>query len=456
MKRESQPTTSGAAAAAAHPAVAPDSRQRELRWLWIAVSAAVLVKLLLLLFALSYFKDQISALYGIGHADNYQTLAKSISHGRGYRFFPDTALTLMREPGYPYFLAVFVHEFEDYKQAALVANMLIGGLAAILVFALARRLTALPWVPLTAALLFMAHPGIVLAELRASVETLFIFLLLIFMLLLCRALALRSVRNFAWAGMALGVATLVRSTALLFPVFLAAHAFLLERGWRPLVNAAGRAALVIACALLVLTPWIVRNYQLVGKFIPTASVQGIAMQAGYYLCVHNGERSFAELDQDAADQRNEIAAAQGYRFKPSYYQFFYDTGDEVKFNGELGREVVRQYVHSPATFAKCASENVFNFWYRGKNTAATTGNVVVQSLYMLLAIGGVWLGRRAMDRSVLTLLLLFVAYNIAVYAPIHAQARYSLAVVPILAVLGAVPICACWRGRQRPMKANAA
>ena len=37
--------------------------------------------------------------------DGYDQLAENLVNGNGYRFYPDTALTLMREPGYPILLA---------------------------------------------------------------------------------------------------------------------------------------------------------------------------------------------------------------------------------------------------------------------------------------------------------------------------------------------------------------
>lgn len=46
-----------------------------------------------------------------------------------------------------------------------------------------------------------------------------------------------------------------------------------------------------------------------------------------------------------------------------------------------------------------------------------------------------------MDKPTLALFLLFVAYTIAVYAPIHAQARYSIPVMPLLSMLAAIPLC---------------
>jgi hypothetical protein len=420
----------------------PIQQKKEIRWLSIAVLGIVAMKLVFLLFVLGHFNNQINSLYGIGHADNYYTLAKSISHGRGYRFLPDTSLTLMREPGYPYFLALFVYEFEDYNRAAIIANILLTGLTAFLILDLARKLTVLPWVAVVGPVLYMLHPGVVLAELRSGVEVLFIFLVLIFLVTLRRAVSRESATAYIYAGLALGVATLVRSTALLFPAFLVVHGLFFRRDLRSFILTASKAALVVTCALLVMTPWIVRNYMLVGKFIPTASVQGIALQVGHYQCTHDdGKKTFVELDSEAADVRNKVAAEQGYRFKPYYYQFFYDPHDEVKFNDALGAEVVHQYIQSPSTFLKCASKNVFYFWFEGKNPTATMGNVAIQSFYMILALAGIWIGYKSMDKSVLALLLLFVAYTVAVYAPIHAQARYSLPVMPILAILAAVPIC---------------
>jgi Dolichyl-phosphate-mannose-protein mannosyltransferase len=417
-------------------------RNRELKVLWIAVLCILILKLIFVTLAVSHLKDEINPLYGIGHADNYYSLAKNVSHGRGLRFDPDTSLTLMREPGYPYFLAVFVHEFEDYNRAAIIANIVLTALTAFLMFNLTRKLTTLAWVAVVGPILYMIHPGVVLAELRSGVEVLYIFLLLIFLSVLRMALSSESTRAYVYAGLVLGVTTLVRSTALLFPGAILLHSFIFRGGWSSLRRSVMQAVLVMACAFLVLTPWILRNYMLVGKFIPTASVQGIAMQVGNYLCTHDdGTKSFEELDRDAAAVRNKLAAQQGYRFKPNYYQYFYDPHDEVTFSNGLGAEVVRQYIQSPSLFFKCTAENVFNFWFQGKNRTSTLGNMAVQSFYLILAGVGLIVGYRRMDKPTLVLLLLFVGYTVAVYAPIHAQARYSLQVMPILAILAAIPIC---------------
>jgi Dolichyl-phosphate-mannose-protein mannosyltransferase len=169
-------------------------RNRELKVLWIAVLCILILKLIFVTLAVSHLKDEINPLYGIGHADNYYSLAKNVSHGRGLRFDPDTSLTLMREPGYPYFLAVFVHEFEDYNRAAIIANIVLTALTAFLMFNLTRKLTTLAWVAVVGPILYMIHPGVVLAELRSGVEVLYIFLLLIFLSVLRMALSSESTR----------------------------------------------------------------------------------------------------------------------------------------------------------------------------------------------------------------------------------------------------------------------
>jgi hypothetical protein len=417
-------------------------RKSELRWLVIAVFCIAVLKLGLALGLVSAFKDQINPLYTIGHVDNYYSLAKNISHGRGYRFTPDTTLTLMREPGYPYFLAVLVHEFDDYNRAAVIANLLLTSLTAFLIFKLARLLSSTAWVPVAAPILYMLHPGVILAELRSGVEVPFTFLLLIFLLLLREAVCSNSSAAYVKAGIALGITTYVRSTALLFPAFLVVYGLFFHLGWRSVFRYAARAALVLACALLVLSPWIVRNYMLVGKFVPTASVQGVAMQVGNYLCVHaDGKKEFVDLDFEAAEARKKLATEQGYKFQGDYYQLFYDPHDEVKFNSFLGAQVVQQYIQSPATFVKCASENVFNFWFQGKNRSTTMANIAIQSSYLILALAGIFLGFKEIHKPTLWLLLLFVAYTMAVYVPIHAQARYSIPIMPILSILAAISIC---------------
>jgi dolichyl-phosphate-mannose-protein mannosyltransferase len=425
--------------------------KEDLRRLGIALVVALVLELVFSLTIVPRFAPQLNLLYGIGPADNYLTLAKNIDAGHGYRFTPDTSPTMMREPGYPYFLAGLLRAFDNDHEGAVIANIVFTALTALLVGALARRASPLRGLAFVAPLLYMVHPGVVLSELRGGIESMFTLLLTAFFVLLLDALRSDRVMAYVRAGVALGITSLVRSTALLFPTFIVLVGVLGGAGWRSLPRFAVKAALVLACALIALSPWIIRNEFLVGRFIPTASVQGVAMQSGEYICVHAGEKDMDILDLDAAEVRNQIAARDGYRFQGDYYQFFFDPRDELTFSSSLGRQVVEDYVRTPGLFVKCASRNLFNFWFAGKSPGVTLVNVFTQLPYLLLAIAGIVLEFRRTDRLTLILVSLFVAYSLAVYVPMHAQARYSIPLVPLLAVFAGMPLCRWQAARRQPL-----
>jgi hypothetical protein len=91
-------------------------------------------------------------------------------------------------------------------------------------------------------------------------------------------------------------------------------------------------------------------------------------------------------------------------------------------------------------FVKCAAENALDFWFAGRNRTATITDICIQLPYLLLACWGIAAGFRQANRAFLATLLLFVCYSVAVYAPIHAIARYSIPLIPILAVFAAIPV----------------
>ena len=68
-------------------------------------------------------------------SDGYDQLAENLAHGNGYRFYPDTAKTLMREPGYPIFLAGLLTLFGNSFAAVKLSNMCLALAIASMVWA---------------------------------------------------------------------------------------------------------------------------------------------------------------------------------------------------------------------------------------------------------------------------------------------------------------------------------
>jgi 4-amino-4-deoxy-L-arabinose transferase-like glycosyltransferase len=408
-------------------------------------AGALLLKAVVLFLLLPGLADTVAPHHAIGYADDYDVLADSLANGQGYRLGSDLPETMMREPGYPIFLAGVFKLFGNGIAVARSANLLLAGAIALMLWWLARRVTADAAVPIIAPLLFLFHPGIVIAEARGGVEMLFICATVAFLLLVYRAIATGTGRDYLYAGLALGLVVSIRSTPILFPVVLLPYLLLTAASARERLRRAMCTGLLVLGMGIVMLPWVVRNYALVGEFVPTATVQGVAAQEGQYTCERASfGRRFQALQTDAAQERNRFATDLGLRFRGDYYQYFYTPADELAFNQALRERTVQRYRDSPALFLQCAAANVLNFWFLGKDGLATAMNIAVQLPLLLLALAGGYLLWRGQS-SRIGVIVLFVFYVVAVHAPVIAHARHSIPLVPLLSVFASAALLALWR-----------
>ena len=404
----------------------------------IACILLVLIHASLLLYVMPHLGASVGLLYNQDkYADGYDEIATTLSQGDGYRFYPDTAPTLMREPGYPLLLAGIFTVFGNSFVAVKLVNMILALATATLLMKVASKVSKSKIVIVGAPLLFLFHPGVLVAESRGGVETLFTFCVVLFVLLLYRAIEKDRWFEYLACGAALGVTVLVRSTLMLFP--LVVFAYLLFFFKSRVISAARNIGLMIVSMLVVLSPWIIRNFQLTGKFVPAASVLGISAHSGQYVCENlSGNNSRKDVDRRGAAERRGLAMQLGYPFKDvkdAYYQYFYRPEDELKFSSYLLNKVVNKYRESPGLFLRCSSSNLFDFWFAGRTPNSTKMNLVLQIPYLMLAIVGVTISWHKNQMRYPVLLVLLVIYTIAVYAPILAQARYSVSVLPFVSVL---------------------
>lgn len=410
------------------------------RWPWIVAAISIMALNALLLFVLiPEASSQLNPLYNSdGYVDTYEQIAENLAAGNGYRVYPDTARTLSREPGYPVLLAELFRIFGDDLTTVQVANMLFTFAAAGLIALLARRVSGSKVVILGAPLLFLFHPGTLISESRGGVEAPFTFFLVLFMLTVYRAIETRGWFDYFLSGAALGATVLTRSTPILFPVWLLVYLAAIEpkRLWFRLCR---NGAILATAAVAILSPWIIRNYLLVGKFVPTASVLGISAHAGLYNNTHySGAESWAMVDRQGARERRRLAEDLGYPFKVEalgYFQDFYSSQDEVKFSDYLLNRVIAEYRRSPIVFVKCVGANLFNFWFRGKTIESTRLNLILELPYLFLAMAGLVIAvRNGLFKAVAPMFLL-IAYLVAVSVVVLAQARYSVPLFPFLSIL---------------------
>lgn len=425
----------------AAPVRVPAPKAFSRKFIFLILFAALLVNAAMVLVGLPKVSSALRLTYSMSFGDFYDMIAKNLAQGNGYRLDPAMGNTMLREPGYPLLLAA-VFKLGGYGiQQARVACVLLAFGAALILLRLTRKITGDAMTALAAALLFLLYPGVLVAETRAGIEIPSIFTVMLFMLALYGAVKKESLWRYGAAGLLLGAAVVVRSEVLLFPVLLLIYLLFAAKGWAERWKVVERIAVLALGTAAVMSPWIIRNYRLVHSFVPTATVAGVAAQTGLYTCENaSSDEPFFLTDTKAGLDRAEMAKQLHIPFVGArYYQIFYTPQGELEFDRALRKSVSAEYRSHPGILASCVSRNLlFNFWFLGKTPKSVLLNALVQAPLLALALAGiVVLWKQKLLRNA-GIILLYIVYIPAVHAPILAQARYSMLVVPFLTILAAV------------------
>lgn len=383
--------------------------------------------------------------YSLGFADGYDLIANNLLHGNGYRFYANTSETMMREPGYPLFLAG-AFKIGGYSiKTVRWANWLLTIGIAFLMMRLAQLVTNDRTTSLIATLLFLFYPSVLISEARGGVEILFILVVLVFMVLLHHAVAKGNRWRYLAAGLALGVVVQVRSTPLVFPFFLLIYLLFFADGAAERLKAILNTLVLVLGMMIVMVPWVVRNFELVHHVVPTATVQGVAVQEGQYTCQHlTFDDNFYAVQTQAGQLRSAIATEVGLPFEGTYYQIFYNPLDEWAFNRILFQGAEKEYVDHPALMAGCACKNLFNFWFLGRTWQATRLNMIVQVPLLVLALGGIYLVWKRNELAQMGIMLTFILCIVSVHLPTIAHTRHSVPLVPFLVIPASISVAFIW------------
>jgi hypothetical protein len=247
--------------------------------------------------------------------------------------------------------------------------------------------------------------------------------------------------NFLVAGILLGVTTMVKSTPILFPAFLFG-CVLLTRKWHSAFKYwMPRLALMVLGMFVVLAPWIVRNYLLVHQFIPTMTVAGTAAFDGLYACKnYSTDTNMGQLHLEASRQRDEAATRLNLPHRSRYFQYFYQVADEIRFNQYLLSSMLDEYRNSPTLLLRCSLLNVYNFWFAGRTWASTYLNMLVQIPYLILSAMGIYFFAKGGHGKQMFPILAFAAYFFIVHLPINGIARYSVPLIPFVAIFAGIAL----------------
>jgi 4-amino-4-deoxy-L-arabinose transferase-like glycosyltransferase len=413
------------------------------RGLWTIASFAVAIKAILLFGLFPYLHAQFFQHYSSeSFSDGYHQIALNLVQGNGYRMYPDASLTMLRTPGYVLLLALIFAVFGKHLIVVQVVNVVFSSITAVLTHVLARRAGLSRTPAIIAALVFFYHPGTLIAETRGGVECMLTLCLAASVLCALMAIERQKLADFVSAGMLNGLAMLVKSSVA--PVLPVLFLYSMWRAPDWFLRRKLLAGMVICglATVLVMTPWVVRNYRLSGEFVPTMTLEGMAVFQGSYVIKHlDSNFEFFEIFNHASDEQTAIARSMGLRTIGWFFIQFAAVEDEVLFYRELGRRGLDQYRREPRLILQGIIHNTWYFWVGGRTHQATIFNIVL--VLPLLALSGIGLkaGIR-MGLDVFPFIMVTLAFMIP-HLLILAVARYHIPVIPFIAILAAIPV-ASW------------
>ncbi len=384
------------------------------------------------------------------------------------RTFPET----FRTPGYPIFVAFFITLFGHMGTLSepsptffihLMALCMLGALTSGLIYAITRALSVPRRYALSAAIAFSVSPAVIFLPVSGmGSDMLFACLFTLALLLVIRLdRTSRPILSVMGIGLALGWAALSRPAGLYLaylvlaslPFFIATHTNVSRKILHWLI--------ALLCFLLILVPWLTRNYEVSGHFdlssipIYSAGYYNIPMFLSFYHGTPEGEernklvaqlgnppdkllRSFAYTDEWRAI---DIAFLKEYFWPYSIFHgmkmlpFFFGSGLDVQYavvDIETGSRLDVPFMPkvdenlSKLVFSGDVVgviKNLFSFW------PATLERVVWLLLFTLVAVSAFLAQGR--DRRFLILGVVLIAVAAVLASPV-AQPRYRVPLEPII------------------------
>ncbi|HEY65962.1 MAG TPA: hypothetical protein G4O02_15475 [Caldilineae bacterium] len=235
--------------------------------------------LVIFLLALGLRLAYISLLVGWDYvpqrdAAEYSAIAENLAAGHGYRL-ASGALTAIRPPLFPLLLAGVYVVFGVHYGAALVMQSVLGSLSCVITYRVGAEAFG-EWPGRLAGVMAAGYPMLIYHDSQLLSETPFILWTILAVWAMLRLTRRVRLRDVGLLGGALGLAALTRPNGLLLWAGVVAWAlwYWRRRAW-PII--AGATLVVI----VLLTPWVVRNWIAMGAFIPASTMGGAVLLGSY-------------------------------------------------------------------------------------------------------------------------------------------------------------------------------
>jgi len=265
----------------------------------------------------------------------YNGIALSLSQFSGFRI--GGVPTAFVPPLYPFVLAIVYFLFKPNYYMALIIFQLILSLGTVyLIYELGQIIFKSRQIGLLAGYLVVANFSYNFVACFAWMETLYIFMLVLFFYYLCSQIGKIKTFNLKWdliLGTLFGLIILCRSV---FLAYLAAFIIGLLYLCKNFYVAISQYLIILAVACLIFMPWIVRNYIVFERFIP------VNAEMGYVF--YSGNKNLYSSNQDK--KLNTLI----------------HTKEFAQADGQLAKEGVKGIFSQPAKLLNNFASKSFSFW----------------------------------------------------------------------------------------------
>ncbi len=370
-----------------------------------------------------------------GDSLGYEILARQLARGEDFAY--GTAY-VTRTPGYPLLLAPFYWWGDHPPTLALRMVGVFCGTAAIGLAAWLGQLLFDRRVGLVAALLVALYPGGIAMSVFVLAEAPFAPLMLLTLGLMIMALRREKFsEQIGWGaatGVVFGLAILVRPSWLMFPLFAVPIGLALygqRQRQLAIYAAAGLAAAV------VMAPWWVRNYVVVGQFVPTTLQVGASLYDGL------GPQATGASDMQFVQQFEERLLqieAQAESPLPGTH--------ESRRDALMKQAAIEWTLENPGEALKLAGVKLWRYWTPWGNDSDIRGKMawVIAAGYLPIVLtglaGAVYFAPRGWTYALLALPLIYFCLLHLIFV---SSIRYRQPPMLALAVLSAALLVLLWQ-----------
>jgi len=205
---------------------------------------------------------------------DYYQHSKNLLEGRGYGFgYPTITRAWYRAPGYPIFLYLIFRFIAHSFLAVKIIQSVVDTFTVLLVYLTARTFFLRTKVSLCSGFIYALYPYAILHTADILTECLFSFFYVLSNLLILKiVIKNKGGAHHFFAGLFLAIAALIRSTLVLFLIFLMVYLFFRLKGEK---KSRAYLGILFVGFLVPVMPWIIYTFAATGRFIPI-STTGVA------------------------------------------------------------------------------------------------------------------------------------------------------------------------------------